>query len=223
MHTLYFGLLYICILSRGCISTTSSISMAQTTMSSYTSSIQPIPQDIQQRMIGVTWHEGCPIALAELSLLEMSYWTLDKQTVQGQMIIATAHAQTVVEIFETLYNNHFPLTSMKLMWEFAGDDDASMSANNTSGFNCRKVKNTSSWSQHSYGQAIDINPLWNPWIRGNVIDPPEGKNFLDRTMNHPGIIKDGDLVVRAFLSRGWLWGGHWSKYKDYQHFSISGT
>lgn len=221
MHTIYFLLISLCVLSTGCIS--SSISTAQSTMSTYTSSIQPIPQEIAQRMIGVTWHEGCPIALTDLSLLHMSYWTMDNTTAQGQMIIATAQAQTVVQIFETLYNNHFPLTSMKLMWEFGGDDDASMRANNTSGFNCRKVKNTSSWSKHSYGHAIDINPLWNPWVRGDVVDPPEGKEFVDRTMNHPGVIKDGDLVVQAFLSRGWFWGGHWSKYKDYQHFSATGT
>lgn len=192
-----------------------------TTMT-FQSTIQTIPTDIRDKMIGVTWHEGCPIALDELSLLTMSYWGEDNQTHSGQLIIHQTEAKAMVRIFETLYTNQFPLTSMKLMWEFGGSDDASMKANNTSGFNCRRIKNTTKWSNHSYGKAIDVNPLWNPWVRGNIVDPPEGKDYLDRTSNKPGIIKAGDIVVTAFGKEGWKWGGYWKNTKDYQHFSANG-
>jgi hypothetical protein len=36
------------------------------------------------------------------------------------------------------------------------------------------------------------------------------------------MIHAGDLVVRAFASIGWKWGGSWSGGKDYQHFSSNG-
>jgi hypothetical protein len=31
------------------------------------------------------------------------------------------------------------------------------------------------------------------------------------------MIHDGDVVVRAFASIGWQWGGRWRKPRDYQH------
>jgi len=192
-----------------------------TTMT-FSSNIESIPTDIRQKMTGVTWHEGCPIALDDLALLTLSYWGEDNTSQTGQLIVHSTQSEAITRVFEVLYTNHFPLTSMKLMWEFKGSDDASMKANNTSGFNCRRVKNTDKWSNHSYGKAIDVNPLWNPWIRGSIVDPPEGKAYVDRTITKAGVIKAGDVVVTAFATEGWKWGGYWSKTKDYQHFSANG-
>ena len=188
----------------------------------FQSQISTIPEDVRSLMHGRTWHEGCPVSLDELSLLNLTYWGEDQQAHEGELIVHQSQSEAVVRIFQTLYEQRFPLTSMKLMWHFEGSDDASMKANNTSGFNCRQIKNTQKWSNHSYGMAIDINPLWNPWVRGEIVDPPEGKPFVDREQVHPGIIRAGDAVVTAFAKEGWKWGGYWSKTKDYQHFSANG-
>jgi hypothetical protein len=32
----------------------------------------------------------------------------------------------------------------------------------------------------------------------------------------------GGVLVWAFASRGWAWGGRWSGTPDYQHFSATG-
>jgi len=32
----------------------------------------------------------------------------------------------------------------------------------------------------------------------------------------------GGVLVRAFASVGWLWGGRWSGSPDWQHFSKTG-
>ena len=80
----------------------------------------------------------------------------------------------------------------------------------------------SSWSEHSYGTAIDVNPLVNPYVIGGTVLPPTGAAFADRSLEAPGMIHDGDVVVEAFASHGWIWGGTWSSPKDYQHFSTSG-
>ena len=188
----------------------------------FTHKIEPIPTEIRSKMMGTTWQEGCPVALNDLSLITLSYWGEDALTHQGQIIVHNSESEAISRVFETLYTHHFPLTSMKLMWEFGGSDDASMNANNTSGFNCRRIKNTSKWSNHSYGKAIDVNPLWNPWIRGEVVDPPAGKVYTDRNSSKPGVIKAGDFVVEAFAKEGWKWGGYWKNTKDYQHFSSNG-
>ena len=97
-----------------------------------------------------------------------------------------------------------------------------MAANNTSAFNCRPTTGGSSWSEHSFGTAIDVNPLVNPYVRGAIVLPPEGAAYSDRSLDVSGMIHSGDKVVEAFAAHGWVWGGTWSSPKDYQHFSTSG-
>ena len=57
--------------------------------------------------------------------------------------------------------------------------------------------------------AQDVNPLVNPYVRGTAL-PPEGAAYADRSLDAPGMIHDGDVVVEAFASHGWIWGGTWS-------------
>jgi hypothetical protein len=52
--------------------------------------------------------------------------------------------------------------------------------------------------------------------------PPAGAAYVDRTRAAQGMIQDGDVVVRAFASIGWEWGGHFESIEDYQHFSATG-
>jgi hypothetical protein len=110
---------------------------------------------------------------------------------------------------------------VRLVDEFGGDDDRSMTANNSSGFNCRPVSGTSRWSEHAYGRAVDINPRQNPYVtaRGAVL-PPEGEAFVDRRHVRPGMVDES--VVDAFARIGWRWGGSWRSGQDYQHFSATG-
>ena len=42
---------------------------------------------------------------------------------------------------------------------YGGDDNRSMAADNSSAYNCRMVAGTSTFSDHAYGAAVDINPV----------------------------------------------------------------
>ena len=100
---------------------------------------------------------------------------------------------------------------------------SSMAANNTSSFNYRPIDDGSGrLSLHSYGLAIDINPLYNPYVREmsgkQVTSPEEGSRYADRSLDNEYYIKKGDIVYEAFISRGFTWGGDWKNSKDYQHF-----
>ena len=97
-----------------------------------------------------------------------------------------------------------------------------MADNNTSAFNCRKVTGGKGWSQHTYGEAIDINPLQNPYVTSRGVEPAGGKEFLNRVKRQKGMILADDPVVKLFAKYGWKWGGSWNSVKDYQHFSKSG-
>ncbi len=166
-----------------------------------------------------SWRPGCPVPLADLRLLEVNHWGFDGQPHRGELVVHADVAEDVVSVFEALFEARFPIAQVRLVDEFGGDDDRSMAANNTSGFNCRPVEGTSRWSMHAYGRAIDVNPVENPYVRGEHVSPPAGRAYVERTRYRPGMILARGVLVRAFETVGWKWGG---RFRDYQHFSTSG-
>ena len=107
---------------------------------------------------------------------------------------------------------------------YGANDERAMEADDTSVFNGRFVAGTSTWSQHAYGRAIDVDPLENPEIRDGVVYPTTAaaRRYADRTRRLPGMITAHGVVVRAFAAVGWGWGGSWHSPVDYQHFSANG-
>lgn len=186
----------------------------------FRSSIEPVTAE----ELGASWDPavaGCapPEALRALSV---SHWGYDGQVHDGRLVVEAAQAERVVAALADVYAARFPIERMVPIAEYGGDDQASMRANNTSGYNCRTVAGSTKLSQHALGRAVDINPLVNPYVKGSTVDPPEGAPWADRTRDDPGMIKAGDAVVRAFARQGWGWGGSWSSGQDYQHLSASG-
>ena len=141
---------------------------------------------------------------------------------RGELVVHKDQARVVQDVFRALFRARFPIKRMQLVDVYGGDDDRSMAANNTSGFNCRTVEGSSSWSEHAYGRAVDLNPIQNPAVEDGRVSPPAGAGYLDRSRQRKGLIRGNDTVVRAFASIGWGWGGYWTSFKDYQHFSATG-
>lgn len=187
----------------------------------FQAAVAPIDESIRARMTH-SWRPGCPVPLEDLRYVTVLHWNDAGQAVQGELVVHADAADAIVRAFGRLYEIGFPITRMQLVDVYGGDDRASMRANNTSAFNCRAVAGTSSWSEHAYGRAVDVNPLVNPWVRGGSVDPPEGRSYADRSNRVPGGLYAGDDAVRAFTDVGWAWGGTWRNTKDYQHFSASG-
>jgi hypothetical protein len=207
--------------------TTTSSSTTTTTTTPPTTSAPVPPFSISvstptETQLNASWRPGCPVPVADLRLLSISHWGYDGKVRTGRLVIASDHVGTISSVFEALYAARFPIERMEPVEAYGGDDDASMAANNTSAFNCRQVTGGSSFSEHSYGRAIDINPLVNPYVRGSTVLPPGGARYADRSLDAPGMIHSGDEVVSAFAAEGWAWGGNWSSLKDYQHFSSTG-
>ncbi len=185
----------------------------------FASKITSIPQSIAKQMRQHTWHQGCPVSLEQLAYIRLSYWGFDQQPHTGELIVHKELADEVAAIFKMLYQHKFPIQRMELMDVFKGDDNASMAANNTSAFNCREVtERPGEYSQHSYGRAIDINPLINPYVKEEKILPTAGKAYVNRKQPFPGKITKGDFVYQEFIKYGWDWAGNWYDIQDYQHF-----
>jgi len=181
--------------------------------------IDPVPAAMVQKMRGVTWHEGCPVGPQDLRQLTVTYRNFAADSQTGLLIVNKEVAGELKSIFELLYKHRFPIAHISPIEDFGGNDDASMAANNTSAFNCRDTTGRPGvFSNHSWGRAIDINPLINPYVKGDIVLPPRGRAYIDRTRDFPGSILKGSYIVRIFDAAGWTWGGRWADRQDYQHF-----
>ncbi|NOQ37050.1 MAG: hypothetical protein GQ569_14355 [Methylococcaceae bacterium] len=152
--------------------------------------------------------------LRRQKLISVKYYSFDNKIHQGQLIMDERLTNDVIDIFKLALQEKFLIHSVIPITTFNWDDDKSMAENNTSGFNYRKVEGKKTLSKHSYGQALDINPLYNPYIRNNKISPP--KAVYDK--NQVGTLTATSKLVKAFIKKGWTWGGNWKTMKDYQHF-----
>ena len=183
------------------------------------SSITQIPVKQQLMMQRYTWHTGCPVPINNLDYLQLSYWGFDNKTHQGILIVNQQLAPEVVQIFHKLFLIKFPIAKMQPLDVYQGNDEKSMEDNNTVAFNCRTISGYSNlFSLHSYGRAIDINPLINPSIKNGGVLPPQGSAYVSRNKNIKGIIVMGNSAYNIFIKYGWQWGGEWRSLKDYQHF-----
>jgi poly-gamma-glutamate synthesis protein (capsule biosynthesis protein) len=190
-------------------------------LAGYHADISSISPAVKKRMIqGGSWRKGCPVPLSNLRYLTMTYRGFDGKDHRGEMIVHQSVAREVTEIFGKLYSTHYPIRKMRLVSDYRASDFQSIEADNTSAFNCRAVTGGKKWSRHSYGKAIDINPIENPYIsRSGRISHKASLKYRVRDHSHSNAtILKSDTIVKLFKAKGWRWGGDWNSIKDYQHF-----
>ena len=194
-----------------CVSETQARSAAP----SFTGSVEPV----RWSELRHSYRAGCPVGPDGLRTVHVSYWDFTGKPQLGAIVVARRHAPAILTVFRKLWAARFPIRRLRPVSEYHGSDDASMEADNTSGFNCRFVGGTTRWSMHAYGEAIDVNPVENPYVRGGHVSPPAGRAYVDRTPYRKGMAVAGGMLVQAFASVGWKWG---ASFGDYQHFSTTG-
>lgn len=193
---------------------------------------QAIPDAIFRRMQGHSYGKGCTTPRSDLRYMTCLHMTADGHTVVGEIVLNKRIADKVLDILRQLYEAHYPIERMRLVDDYDANDERSMTANNSSGFNFRYVSGTKRVSKHGLGLAIDINPLYNPMVKTRtstqnghkvtrtITEPAAGKRYADRTKNFPYKITRNDLCYRLFREAGFVWGGSWTHSKDYQHFEM---
>lgn len=187
-------------------------------------SIHKIDNTIFDRMYGKSFKTNCIVPKESLRYIQVSYYGFDHSSHMGELVVNKDIADKVVKIFEELYNIKYPIEEMKLVDDYDADDETSMAADNTSCFNYRMIDGSETLSNHSLGLAIDINPLYNPYVRPGRSErsvlPVEGEKYADRSLDCPYMIHKGDACYDIFTKYGFTWGGDWNTTKDYQHFEI---
>lgn len=182
-----------------------------------------IPDKVFRCMQGKTYKEGCTVKRDDLRYVKVLHYNSRGEILIGELVCNKDIAHDLVKIFRKLFDAKYPIECMKLIDYYGANDKKSMEANNTSCFNFRYVAGTKVLSNHSKGRAIDINPLYNPYVakgaKGTLtVSPKKGRPYANRTRKYVYKIEKGDLCYRLFTEHGFSWGGDWNTKKDYQHF-----
>jgi poly-gamma-glutamate synthesis protein (capsule biosynthesis protein) len=162
--------------------------------------------------------------LACMTLIDVPFVDVSGAPRTGQLVVAAALAGEVEALFARMVRLGFPLERVVPICAYGWDDDASMAANNTSGFNYRLIGGTDQPSMHSWGAAIDVNPALNPfgpdpdaWSPPGATWDPVRPGTLARDAPHAG-----RLVIEAFEDAGWTWLGDPDSISDRHHFQKTG-
>ena len=205
------------------------MSLLALAVSPFHSSIQPLPAAVRAGVRATAWHPGCPVPLSDLRVLTVSYRGFDGRTYSGQLVVNRSAAAPLAVVFRQLYRIHFPIRHMSVADAYGPKRARPADGDLSASFECRQAvpspcvggRGTGSWSEHAFGEAVDLNPLENPYVGCGQSRDRASRPYFDRSRHRPGMVTAA--VVRAFRSIGWGWGGSWSgSTKDYMHFSASG-
>jgi hypothetical protein len=176
---------------------------------------------VSRSALRYSYRPGCPLGPSGLRRITINQWGWHGPY-RGELIVRAGVVRDMKRVFRATLRGGFPVRKMRRVDRYHGSDPRSMRADNTSAFNCRHVTgNPTRLSQHSYGNAVDINPRENPYVTSSRVYPPRSGRYLDRSPYRKGMIVRGGAVARKFARLGWWWGARWSN-PDYQHFSSNG-
>ena len=183
----------------------------------------PVEGVVAERIKGKSFAKGCTIPMEELRYLILPHFDGKGHVKIGEMICHESIAADLIDIFRQLFNLRYPIESMRLIDDFDANDVRSMEANNSSAFCYRVVAGSKKLSAHARGVAVDINPLYNPYVKQKpdrlIVSPEAARPYADRSRTDiPMKIDADDPATLLFKAHGFEWGGDWTTLKDYQHF-----
>ena len=208
-----------------------SLMLVGSTLAASANSIRPLTE-AERVAVGMAheYHAGCPVGLSQLRLLEVRYVGFDRRSHWGELVVNARVASDLSRVFEMLYAMRFPIHHMQFGDTYGGLKNVPRDGDFTASFECRQASSspctktngtTGSWSEHAYGEAIDLNPVENPYVGCGMTRDATALSYVNRSRHRRGMVDAA--VVRAFASIGWGWGGSWSgSTQDYMHFSING-
>lgn len=181
--------------------------------------VSPAPRSVIERS---TWAPGCPVAADDLAWLRLTFLGFDARRHTGELLVHASAVGDLDRVFRALWQARFPMEQVGIVRTYDPDAPKTGDGNGTGGFVCRPTTGGTSFSQHAYGLALDVNTFQNPYRKGEVVLPELASAYLDREWVRPGMVTADGPVVAAFRDIGWEWGGAWSTLVDYQHFSANG-
>ena len=151
--------------------------------------VETVPPDVLARS---TWQPGCPVSADDLLWVRLTFWGFDDARHTGELLLNKSAAGDVVSVFRTLYRARYPIEEMRVTRLDELDAPPTGDGNNTGSFVCRPTVGQTTFSQHAYGLAVDVNPFQNPYVKDDLVLPELSSAYLDRDDVRAGMILPGD-------------------------------
>src|SRR5205085_5942317 len=154
------------------------------------SSIEALPAPVRAQLKRGAWHRGCPVPLWQLRVLTVSYVGFDGQAHRGQLVVNRASAAPLARVFRELYRLRFPIRHLDLASSYGPAASRPADGDVSSSLECRQAvpspcvggRGTGSWSEHAYGEAVDLNPLENPYVGCGQSRDPATRRYFNRSV-----------------------------------------
>lgn len=168
---------------------------------------------------------NCPIEILQQQVIvDVKHFDFEGRELSGQIVVNRSCESDIKKIFGLIHEMKFPLARVIPVAAYNYDDILSCKDNNCSGFNYRTIAGSDKLSKHATGEAFDLNPLQNPYIRygdqGEEIYHEPENAIYDASVS--GTLYKDHPIVKLCAELGWEWGGIWPeqgfKVVDYQHF-----
>lgn len=186
-----------------------------------------IDGEVYKRIRGKSFDPKGKVKKSDLRYVKVLHYNYKHEIQVGELIVNKKIADDICTIFRKLFEEEYEIYSMYLIddfWTGNGNDtdDVSCRKNNTSAFCYRPITGGGKLSNHSYGLAIDINTVENPYVtywRGKpYCSQKNAKAYVKRSSKIRHEITHSDYCYKLFKKYGFSWGGDWKNLKDYQHF-----
>ena len=182
-----------------------------------------IPEQIWQQMQGKTYRQNPHVGRHDLRYVKALHWDVEGRLLLGEMICHSTIAHELSDILRQLFEARYPIQQMRLPDIYGAEDELQMSHNNSSCFCYRNIGKSQTLSKHARGLAVDLNPLYNPYVRKRAdgsydVRPKSARPYTNRNKPFSYKIERNDLAHKLFTTHGYQWGGAWRSLKDYQHF-----
>src|SRR5262249_47947006 len=181
--------------------------LAAVAVSPFFSSIRPLSPPVRTQ-VADSWHSGCPVPLSGLRVLTVSYWGFDEQAHRGQLVVRAKWAPQLAQGFSRLYRMRFHIRHMGLSDAYGPKSAQPRDGDVTASFECRQAvpspctggTGTGTWSEHAYGEAIDLNPVENAYVGCGMTRDKTALSYLNRSRHRRG--GGAAAVVPPFPSVG---------------------
>jgi hypothetical protein len=161
--------------------------------------------------------------VTDLRYLTLTFQGFDGTAHTGELVVAARAVVPTLKAFKRLFDLGFPIEEMRLPGTADMNEKPTGDGNDTAAFVCRPARGQKRLSAHAYGLAIDVNPFQNPYVKGDLVLPELASAYRDRTWRRSGMFLAGSAATHAFTDQGFTWGGTFSRPKDYQHMTLTGT
>src|SRR5262249_33666034 len=116
----------------------------------------------------------------------------------GQLVVNARAVAPLSRVFRRLYQLGFPVHHMQLADTYGPTPSRPADGDFTAAFECRQAsaspcsglanRGTGSWSEHAYGEAVDLNPVENPYVGCGMTRDKTALSYLDRSRVRRGMV-----------------------------------